>query len=207
MDEREQQRTFDDWVATHKGLLFKVVRAYAFNAHDRDDLFQKVITQVWTSVPRFRAESAVTAWLYRVALNTALAWSRRERKHRDRMQSLDGVGSPLQETSRASDRRLHWLYDQIAQFDHVDRSLTLLLLDDLRYRDMATTLGITESHVGVVLLRLRDASLANLAGSGLIMVLALAVSVWCQHRASTRRYEPHRRELETLRAKLADPHQ
>jgi hypothetical protein len=58
----------------------------------------------------------------------------------------------------------------------------------------------------VVLFRLREASLSSLAGSALIMVLALAVSVWCQHRAATRRYEPHRRELEMLRAKLADPH-
>ncbi len=37
------------------------------------------------------------------------------------------------------------------------------------------------------------------------MLLALAVSVWCQHRANTRRYEPRRRELESVRAKLANP--
>lgn len=121
MDEREQQRIFDGWVAAHKGLLFKVVRAYAFTSHDRDDLFQDIITQVWNSVPRFRAESAVTTWLYRVALNTALAWSRRERKHRERTQPLDDAEPALQETSRSADHRLEWLYEQIAQFDHVDR--------------------------------------------------------------------------------------
>jgi len=113
---------------------FKVVHAYGFTSHDRDDLFQEIATQVWNSIPRFRAESAETTWLYRVALNTALAWSRKERKHRDRTQPLEGHEPALQETSRAKDRRLGWLYEQIGQLDHVDRSLTLLLLDGYRHK-------------------------------------------------------------------------
>ena len=65
MEEREQRRIFDEWRSRHKGLLFKVVHAYSFTSHDRDDLFQEIATQVWNSIPRFRAESAVTTWLYR----------------------------------------------------------------------------------------------------------------------------------------------
>ena len=44
---RMQERTFDDWLSRHKGVLFKVVHAYAFTQHDREDLFQEIITQVW----------------------------------------------------------------------------------------------------------------------------------------------------------------
>jgi RNA polymerase sigma-70 factor (ECF subfamily) len=155
MDETEQRRIFDDWITRHRGLLFKVVRAYAFTAHDRDDLFQEIITQVWNSIPHFRAESAPTTWLYRVALNTSLAWSRAERKHRSRTQELDGTEPALIETSRAGDGRLSWLHEEIAQMDHVDRSLTLLLLDGFSYRDMAETLGISENNVGVKINRIK----------------------------------------------------
>ena len=155
MEEREQRRIFDEWLSRHKGLLFKVVHAYGFTSHDRDDLFQEIATQVWNSIPRFRAESAVTTWLYRVALNSALAWTRKERKHRDRTQRLEGHQLALRETSRAKDRRLDWLYEQIAQLDHVDRSLTLLLLDGYSYREMAETLGISESYVGVKINRIK----------------------------------------------------
>ena len=155
MEAREQRRIFDEWLSLHKGLLFKVVHAYGFTSHDRDDLFQEIATQVWNSIPRFRAESAVTTWLYRVALNSALVWSRKERKHRDRTQLLDGYEPVLRETSRAKDRRLDWLYEQIAQLDHVDRSLTLLLLDGYSYREMAETLGISESYVGVKINRIK----------------------------------------------------
>ena len=155
MEVSEQSRVFDEWLSRHKGLLFKVVHAYAFSSHDREDLFQEIATQIWNSVPRFRGESAVTTWLYRVALNSALAWSRKERKHRDQSQLLGDGARALQETPRVEDRRLGWLYDQISQFDHVDRSLTLLLLDGYSYREMAETLGISESYVGVKINRIK----------------------------------------------------
>ena len=156
MDEDEQKRIFDEWLSRHKGLLFKVVHAYAFTSHDREDLFQEIATQVWNSIPRFRAEAAVTTWLYRVALNSALAWSRKERRHREQMELLEDSEPAIRETSRAQDRRLGWLYEQIAQLDHVDRSLTLLLLDGFSYREMAETLGISESYVGVKINRIKN---------------------------------------------------
>src|SRR6266404_9344585 len=104
MEVSEQSRIFDAWLSRHKGLLFKVVHAYAFASHDREDLFQEIATQVWNSIPRFRAESAVTTWLYRVALNSALAWSRKERRHRDRTQTLEAEEPALRETSRRKDQ-------------------------------------------------------------------------------------------------------
>jgi RNA polymerase sigma-70 factor (ECF subfamily) len=44
----------------------------------------------------------------------------------------------------------------IARLDHVDRSLTLLLLDGFSYREMAETLGISESYVGVKINRIKS---------------------------------------------------
>jgi RNA polymerase sigma-70 factor (ECF subfamily) len=155
MNEQEQERVFDGWMSRHRGLLFKVVRAYAFTPQDREDLFQEITTQIWNSIRKFRAESAVTTWLYRIALNTALSWTRKERKHPAQMQTLDGVEQVLLESEKRPDRRLEWLYEQITQLDPIDRSLTLLLLDGFSYREIAETLGITESHVGVKINRIK----------------------------------------------------
>lgn len=155
MDEEKQKRTFDDWLAQHRGLIFKVVRAYAFTPPDQDDLFQEIATQIWNSIPQFRGNSAVTTWLYRVALNTALAWLRKERRNRHHLQAISDSEFVLEVPVRATNARLDWLYEQIAQLDHVDRSLTLLMLDGFSYREMAETLGISESHVGVKLNRIK----------------------------------------------------
>jgi RNA polymerase sigma-70 factor (ECF subfamily) len=152
--EEDQQHIFDGWLDQHQSLIFKVVRAYAFNPMDRDDLFQEISIQVWRSIPAFRQESSVSTWLYRVSLNTAIKWVKKERKH-FQAASLDQDQHVLKEGKHPADERLEWLYEEIHRLDEVDRSITLLLLDNFSYKEMAGILGITESNVGVKINRIK----------------------------------------------------
>ncbi len=155
MNEHEQQTVFDAWLHAHQGVLFKVVRAYAFTPEDRDDLFQEIALQVWHSVPRYQGDAAVTTWLYRIALYVAISWTRKERKHQAGKQPLGSMVHLLSEAATPPDPRLDWLYDRIAQLNPIDRSLMLLLLDGFSYKEMAAILGITESNVGVKINRIK----------------------------------------------------
>lgn len=155
MNDDKQHALFDAWLRVHKGVLFKVVRAYAFTPEDRDDLFQDIALQVWNSIPRYRGEAAVTTWLYRIALYVAISWTRKERKHRAGKQPLEGFAHLLTVAPHPQDPRLDWLYAHIAQLNPIDRSLMLLLLDGFSYKDMADILGISESNVGVKINRLK----------------------------------------------------
>ena len=101
------------------------------------------------------SESGVTTWIYRVALYSAIAWTRRERKHHNGKQPLTEAEYTLTETTKFKDNRLDWLYEQIAQLNEIDRSLTLLLLDGFSYKEMAAILGISESNVGVKINRIK----------------------------------------------------
>ncbi|MDQ6901895.1 MAG: RNA polymerase sigma factor [Bacteroidota bacterium] len=154
MKETEQQHIFETWLDKHKALLFKVVRAYAFTADDRDDLFQEIAIQVWHSIPNFRQESSAPTWLYRISLNTAIKWVRKERKH-PQAETLDNVEHVLQESKITMDERLAWLYEEIYKLDEIDRSVTLLMLDNFSYKEMADILGISESNVGVKINRIK----------------------------------------------------
>ncbi len=155
MESPDQKRVFDDWMNAHQGILFKVVRSYAATAHDRDDLFQEIAIQVWNSVPRYRGESAVSTWIYRVALYSALRWSRGERTRRDRSIELDAHAALLAPVEPPSDPRLEQLYLAIAKLPALDRSFVILLLDGRSHAEMAATLGITENHVAVKLHRIK----------------------------------------------------
>jgi RNA polymerase sigma-70 factor, ECF subfamily len=150
----EQKHIFENWLDQYKRLIFKVVRAYAFTAMDQDDLFQEIVIQVWHSIPSFRQESSVTTWIYRISLNTAIKWGRKERKHYP-AESLDNVQHILQENRPPVDERLVWLYEEISKLDEIDRSITLLLLDNFSYKEMAVILGITESNIGVKISRIK----------------------------------------------------
>jgi RNA polymerase sigma-70 factor, ECF subfamily len=157
MHDSERDRIFSDWLAGHKGILFKVVHAYAFEHADRQDLFQEVAVQLWRSVDAFRGDSSVPTWMYRVALNTAIAWTRKQDRHQRGKQALE-VGEDLLTTASAEvrDPRVEWLYHQIAQLKDVDRSVALLLLDGFSYKEIAAIVGITESNVGVKINRIKS---------------------------------------------------
>jgi RNA polymerase sigma-70 factor (ECF subfamily) len=152
--EKEQKQIFEGWLSQHKALIFKIVRAYAFTVMDQDDLFQEIIIQTWHSIPAFRNESSVTTWLYRISLNTAIKWTKKERKHYQ-SETIDGVKHILDESRIRTDERLTWLYEEIYKLDEIDRSVTLLLLDGFSYKEMASILGITESNVGVKINRIK----------------------------------------------------
>jgi RNA polymerase sigma-70 factor (ECF subfamily) len=158
MHETERDRIFNEWLVGHKGILFKVVHAYAFEHADRQDLFQEITIQVWRSVDAFHGDSSVPTWMYRVALNTAIAWTRKEGRHQRRKQALE-LEENLLTTASADgrDARVEWLYHQIAQLKDVDRSVALLLLDGFSYKEIATIVGLTESNVGAKISRIKSA--------------------------------------------------
>jgi RNA polymerase sigma-70 factor (ECF subfamily) len=155
--EQEQQIIFDQWLHQYKALFFKVVRMYAFTSMDRDDLFQEISVQAWRSIPSFRQEAAPSTWLYRIAINTAISWSQKERKHQQVHDTPENIEHVLRDTGQPMNERLTWLYEQISQLNEVDRSITLLMLEGLSYKEMATILGITESNIGVKINRIKKA--------------------------------------------------
>ena len=154
MTEAEQNRIFENWLTRYKGLIFKVVRVYARNAMDQDDLFQEIAIQVWRSVPAFREESAVTTWIYRISFNVAIKWVRKEKRLQE-SEALDRITHTLHENKNHSDEQLEWLLEEISKLDEIDRSVTLLLLDDFSYKEMASILGISESNIGVKINRIK----------------------------------------------------
>ena len=156
-DERES--LFRQWLSEHQGLMFRVVRAYAVGPEQQAELLQDVLVQLWSSIPAFRGDCRLSTWVYKVALNTALATRRAERKRKQRYRPLvevderidPGAGPDGQGVAAAVER----LYVAIRQLPEADRSLVLLHLDGLSYREMADVLGISENNVGVRLNRVR----------------------------------------------------
>ncbi|HUR26738.1 MAG TPA: sigma-70 family RNA polymerase sigma factor [Planctomycetota bacterium] len=154
MEHTRRQAVFDEWFRVHAALIFRIVRAYAFTPHDREDLLQEVALQMWNSIPRFRGESKDTTWIYRVALRSSMAWSQRERSHEHPQHPEESEAVPAPPPVDL-DPRLEWIYARIAKLEPVERSLVLLHLDGLSYKEIAVTLGISEGNVGVKLSRIK----------------------------------------------------
>lgn len=161
MKESEQKQLFRQWLDKYRALIFKVIMAYAFNTEDQSDLFQEVCLQMYQSVPNFKATSAVSTWLYRIALNTAIKWSTREKKYVDGHREIETMAHVLEAHKEPKDDRVAWLYTEIKKLNEIDRSLTLLLLDGYSYKEMAEIIGISESNIGVKIHRIKKQLVHN----------------------------------------------
>ena len=132
---------------------------------DRQDLMQEVLLAVWKAVPAFRGQAKPTTYLYRVCHNAALLWIRTEKNYRRRVEQFGSQPAELHSGSDTlADERLARIYAAIHQLKPLDRSLMLLALDGLSYREMADVLGLSESNVGVKLNRIKAQLTETLKG-------------------------------------------
>ncbi len=155
LSDAQRRLRLAQWLDDHGGVIYRVIRSFERGPADRDDLGQEIAFALWESIPRFRGDSSAATWVYRVSLYTAMAWSKRERRHRDRAQPLLQSPTAPGTEEESEDPQLTWLYEQIGGLEELDRSLLLLVLEGLSYAEMATVLGITEENVGVKLHRIK----------------------------------------------------
>ena len=159
MSAEHHDERFAEWIRDHFAILHRVVNAFA-SGDDRNDLLQETMLALWRAVPAFQGASKPSTFIYRVAHNAALLWHRSQRKHRRRIaiaSEIDWMMQPGSNRNRADDpARLEALYAAIRALPPMDRSLILLSLDGLSYRDIAEIHDLSESNVGVRLTRLRQ---------------------------------------------------
>ena len=166
----DHKSLFLNWLDEHGSAVVKVARAYTLTAEDRQDLAQEILLQAWKSLPGFDDRASAATWFYRVALNTAMNWHRKDKPRRLKQQPLLEMQYAYEETSTVAQHAQHRetverLYAAIHQLPQTDAALVLLYLDELSYREMADVMGISENHIGVKLNRAKKALTALMNGT------------------------------------------
>ncbi len=148
----------------HKGILYKVARAYGKTEQDRQDLIQEMTLQLWRSFPRYDSHYRYSTWIYRIALNVAISSYRKE-KHLDSKTEpfskhiLEYVDSKAGQDNENAEKeeQLAQLYAFLDELRELDRALMLLYLDQKSHKEMAAIMGLSESHVGTKINRIKTA--------------------------------------------------
>ncbi len=162
MRDEDHNSLFMDWLGEHSSSVVMVARAYTLTSEDCQDLVQEILLQAWRSLPRFEGRASPATWFYRVALQTAMNWQRKDRPRRSKqrpfleVQALATEGTDTAEQIQHRDT-VEQLYQAIHQLPATDAALVLLYLNELSYREMADVLGISESNVRVKLNRAKKA--------------------------------------------------
>jgi RNA polymerase sigma factor (sigma-70 family) len=154
------EERYHDLLVRYGGALRRLAAVYFANAADREELFQEIALALWTALPRFRGDASERTWLYRVAHNVAITHKAR-RCRRDREAPLEDLPS---NGSGARDARLD-VQALIRRLPTVDCQILSLHLDGLSGSEIAEVTGLTQSNVGVRLMRARQKLAAMLHGA------------------------------------------
>lgn len=152
-----KQTQFLGLIEEHKGILFKICKIYQDDVDDRNDLLQEMTLQLWLAFESFRGESKFSSWMYRVALNTAIAFFKKQKRRPDD-QPLHHDFDRADELSHAGEKeeKLAVFYKAVQQLGKVEKALIYLYMEDQPYADIASHLGITELNVRVRLNRVKN---------------------------------------------------
>jgi RNA polymerase sigma-70 factor (ECF subfamily) len=151
----EFQNRFQTLLDEHKKILYKVCNLYCRNRDDREDLAQEIVIQLWRSFASFDERVQFSTWMYRVALNVAISFYRRESTRAKHVISDDErLLNAIDESANQSEG-LRLLYEFIATLDPMNKALILLYLDGNNYQEIAGVLGISESNVATKISRLK----------------------------------------------------
>jgi RNA polymerase sigma-70 factor, ECF subfamily len=158
LQEPVSQKEFVSRVHEHRAMLHKVCNLYCFSEHDRQDLFQEIIVQLWKSWPRFRGESKFGTWLYRIALNTAISGLRKQKKQFTSVdpESLGAAETPDIPYPAEKEEHLQQLYHAIGQLTEVEKAVVMLYLEDKSYEEMEEILGMNQNNLRVKMNRIKD---------------------------------------------------
>lgn len=74
-----QTQAFNLIVREYSKRLYWHLRELVFSHEDADDLLQNTFMKAWSALPKFRADSGLYTWLYRIATNEAFTFLKKER--------------------------------------------------------------------------------------------------------------------------------
>jgi RNA polymerase sigma-70 factor, ECF subfamily len=126
---------------------------YAKTKDEQHDLFQESLYNAWKAFPNFRHDAKFSTWLYKVALNTAM-YSQRNNKSASMIVDLEFAMQSISEQHDPD--QLNQLYQAINVLNDIEKSIILLYLEELSYKEIGEITGFTENNIGVKLNRIKE---------------------------------------------------
>jgi RNA polymerase sigma-70 factor (ECF subfamily) len=148
---KEIEKDFVTKIQNHQGILHKICFVYLNNKTNKEDLYQEIVLQLWKSYPSFRNESKFSTWMYRVALNTAVTFSKKA-SFFESNRSLESDEYVIEEAVDYSED-IKILYKAISKLNKIEKAIILLWLDEKSYSEISEIVGISEKNVSVKVVR------------------------------------------------------
>lgn len=154
-------KKFLDLIEENKRIIFKICNSYCPNKQERNDLAQEMVYHLWKSYQGYNPALKFSTWMYRIALNVAISFYRKEKKSKPHIAITEHLVLFENTAEPETENNLSLLLKFIHQLKEIDKSVMLLYLDDKSYREIAEITGISESNVATKINRIKDRLKSN----------------------------------------------
>ncbi|MEP6928115.1 MAG: sigma-70 family RNA polymerase sigma factor [Ginsengibacter sp.] len=158
MNKEPVKEDFLNLIQDNKKIIFKICNSYCANKNDREDLAQEIIYHLWKSGHSFNTDHKFSTWMYRVALNVAISFYRKEKRSGPVIsiaEHLIDVEDKKDEHNEA-EKNINLLQQFINELKELDRALMILYLEEKSYSEISEILGITETNVATKINRTKE---------------------------------------------------
>ena len=153
---KEKEHEFLTRIEKHKGILYKVSKMYMDTTDDQQDLFQEIICQLWKSYDSFRNESQFSTWMYRVAINTAIVFLKKEKRKVDKYEIPSENIKDEEDDSHIKESQLEHFYKAVQKLEKIDKAIIFYQLEGFSHKEIGSNLGISEGNARVKLNRAKE---------------------------------------------------
>ncbi|WP_291856443.1 RNA polymerase sigma factor [Marinilabilia sp.] len=157
----KKEELFNKIVAENSDRIRRICAFYNANTHDQQDMCQEVLVNIWNSLDNFRGESALSTWIYRIAVNTSLQYTGKAYKNMKLIVNADtGILSNVLDDGEMAHKQLEEeqfenLQCELNMLSVIDKALISLMLEGLSMKEIAEVIGITEPNVKVKIHRIK----------------------------------------------------
>ena len=147
------EKEFVNIIQQNKRMIYKVCYFYTDDNDTLNDLYQDVMLNLWRGFAKFKGNSSISTWIYRIALNTCISYYRKEKIKPGFIPITNNYNlyydSPDNET-------INQMYRMIDSLNSLDKAIILLYLEDKPYDEIAEIIGKCKSNVGVRVSRIKE---------------------------------------------------
>lgn len=142
----------------HKGIIFKIANLYSQNQEDRKDLVQEVFLQLWKSFDKYNKQYKYSTWIYKIALNVAISFYRKEKTRASRSNSFtEDILQVVDVNENAGiDEKTALLWKYLNTLSELDKALILLYLEGKTHKEIVEIMGISETNVATKISRIKS---------------------------------------------------
>ncbi|WP_250253821.1 RNA polymerase sigma factor [Chryseobacterium sp. Marseille-Q3244] len=143
---------FEDIYELYWQKIFRLCMGYVNDTDLAQDLAQETFIIVWQQLPKFRNESSIGTWIFRIASNNCLRQIEKEKRF-----SKTDLPVNLEEKKQESmEPQIQLLYQFISELPETDRIIISLELEEVKQAEIAQITGLSESNIRVKIHRIKE---------------------------------------------------